>query len=667
MRTTSSPAHPDPGSQAARPGLGSAIRVLQTRPFRRYLIGQLVSNIGTWMQRAAQDLLILQLTGNSGASLGILTALQFLPQTLFGLYGGILADRYPKRRLLLLTQTLMCLQSLLLGVLTLTGMVNVWQLYALAFTLGTATALDSPARNAFVTEMVACEQVPSAVSLTAAQYNIARTLGPAAAGVAVAIAGTGIVFLLNAASYLAVLAALITMRANHLHTSTRSKRNKGTLTDALRHVGARPRLLLPITLIGLVGTFGFNFQVSMALMATTVFHSGAAVFGYLSAAYAAGSLLGALCGASQGTAPTARRLIVSTIVFGILEGIAGLSPGYPIFMALLLSTGLAAVTVLTTANAMIQLNADSRMRGRVTSIYLLVLLGGSPIGAPLAGLVCDTLGARYILILGGLICALGAIALAVAMKARSRRPRTRVVTWLNGAAIRRPAPATRLDTDRPHKHLGGPRPANVAISASSIIGTATRSLTVPRGLHRGRRAWRAGTGRPRPPGSTAGRPSARRRSCRPGWGQRRASAHPPSSPTGPPGTTTYSAPYSSMKTSRCSASRRRAVASFSGLRRTSDQPERSPLFGQRDPDGAAHVLRLRTHRRRGRDGGSLRRQRDNGAAEYQFAQDPSTHHRNPGHCRAGSDRWTAIGAQIRGSRDLWVRAGHHRRRRQALT
>jgi MFS family permease len=400
----------DPDAKPARHPAGPALRVLRNVDFRRYLIGQLVSNTGTWMQRAAQDLLILKLTGDSGSSLGILTALQFLPQTLFGLYGGVLADRYGRRRLLLLTQTLMAVQSLLLGALTVTGTVTTWHLYALAFALGAVTALDSPTRNAFVAEMVTREQLPSAVSLSTAQFNIARIAGPAAAGLTVASGGSGVVFLVNAVSYLAVIAGLLAMGAGPPRPPGPPSLDDRGLRDAFRHVRARPRLLLPISLIALVGTFGFNFQVSMALMATTVFHSGAAAFGYLSAAYAAGSLIGALRGASRGTPPGVRRLAVSAVVFGVLEVAAGLTPGWVVFMAVLVPTGMAAATVITTANAMTQLNTDPAMRGRVMSIYLLVLLGGTPIGAPLTGLVSDTLGARYALVLGGLISALAAVA-----------------------------------------------------------------------------------------------------------------------------------------------------------------------------------------------------------------------------------------------------------------
>ncbi|MFI1160331.1 MFS transporter [Streptomyces sioyaensis] len=399
-----------------------ALATLGARNFRRYLIGQLVSNTGTWMQRAAQDLLVLQLTGNSGSSVGILTALQFLPQTLFGLFGGVFADRCAKRRLLIVTQTAMALQSLVLGVLTVTGTVNLWYVYLLAFVLGTATALDSPARNAFVAELVGRERLSNAVSLNSAQFNVARTIGPAVAGLAVAVAGTGPVFLINAASYLAVLYGLIVIRPDELHAPRDRKRGDTRLSDAFRAIRSTPDLLLPLTVIAFVGTFGLNFQVTISLVALTVFHSGSAAYGYLSAAYAIGSLIGALRGAGKRKPPTTRRLVTATVAFGALEAVAGLVPGPTTFLLVLLPTGLASVTVTTTANAMTQLHADPELRGRIVSVYLLVLLGGTPVGAPLVGLVSDTLGARFSLILGGAISALAAVALSAAISARSRAP-----------------------------------------------------------------------------------------------------------------------------------------------------------------------------------------------------------------------------------------------------
>ncbi|MEU9453058.1 MFS transporter [Streptomyces sp. NPDC048277] len=403
----------------ASPRLPTALTALSIRAFRRYLLGQLTSNIGTWMQRAAQDLLVLHLTGDSGSAVGIVTALQFLPQTLFGLAGGVLADRCPKQRLLLLTQTAMAMQSLLLGLLTATGAVNLLSVYALAFALGTATAVDGPARTAYISELVSREHVPTAVSLNSAQFNLARILGPALAGLTVATFGTAPVFLMNAVSYLAVLYALTTLPPPK--PNARAHPHPPRLREAFQSITTTPDLLLPIGLIAVVGTFGLNFQVTTSLVAITVFHSGAAAFGYLSAAYAVGSLLGAAYGASRGKPPSTRRLTTTTVVFGALEAALGLMPGYGTFMALLIPTGFAAVTVTTTANALTQLNAAPHLRGRVMSVYFLVLLGGTPVGAPLTGLVSDTLGARAALILAGTVSAAAALALPALPAARAHR------------------------------------------------------------------------------------------------------------------------------------------------------------------------------------------------------------------------------------------------------
>ncbi|WP_369394314.1 MFS transporter [Streptomyces sp. CG1] len=400
---------------------GTALDTLTIRPFRRYLLGQLTSNTGTWMQRAAQDLLVLHLTGNSGSAVGVVTALQFLPQTLFGLTGGVLADRFPKRRMLLITQTGMAVQSLLLGLLTVTGAVSLWSVYALALALGTATAIDSPARNAFISELVSRDRVPAAVSLNSAQFNVARILGPAAAGLTVAAVGTGPVFLINAVSYLAVLYGLITVPTGTAREHGGAQPGGPWLAEAFRHITATPELLLPIALIAVVGTFGFNFQVTISLVAIKVFHSGTAAFGCLSAAYAAGSLIGAILTAHSGHLPTVRRLVTATALFGALEAALGLMPGYGTFMALLIPSGYAAVTVTTTANALAQLHAGPHLRGRVLSVYFLVLLGGTPIGAPLVGLVSDAFGTRASLILGGLVSALSALAVSGWATARARR------------------------------------------------------------------------------------------------------------------------------------------------------------------------------------------------------------------------------------------------------
>ncbi|WP_438483854.1 MFS transporter [Streptomyces sp. S186] len=405
-------------TEAETPPPGPAApHALRVPAFRRYLLGQLVSNTGTWMQRAAQDWLVLQLTGHSGTAVGIVTALQFLPQSLFGLWGGVIADRYPKRTLLLLTQSLMAGQALLLGTLTLGGTVRVWHVYALATALGAVTALDGPARNAFLGELVGRARLPSAVSVNAAQFNAARFLGPAAAGVTIAALGSGWVFLLNAVSYAAVLAGLGTIRPHGLVPAHRRAANDVRLTDALRHIRATPPLRRTLALTAVIGTFCLNFQVTISLMAATAFHTGAAAFGALSAAYAAGSLLGALRAAGRSRPPSLRLLVGWAAAFGLLEAATGVMPTPVACAVLLVPTGAAAVLVTTTANTLVQLTTDPEMRGRVLSVYFLVLLGGTPLGAPLIGWIAQTFGARYGLVLGGAAGLLAAGAVAAARPA----------------------------------------------------------------------------------------------------------------------------------------------------------------------------------------------------------------------------------------------------------
>ncbi|MFF8308886.1 MFS transporter [Streptomyces lydicus] len=419
---------PPPGRPAQHP--------LRVRAFRRYVTGQLVSNTGTWMQRAAQDWLVLQLTGHSGTAVGIVTALQFLPQSLLGLWGGVIADRYAKRTLLLTTQSLMAGQALLLGVLTLGDTVRVWHVHALALFLGVVTALDGPARNAFIGELVGRERLPSAVSLNAAQFNAARVLGPAAAGVTIAAVGNGWVFLLNAVSYAAVLAGLATMRPGELASASRRAAKDVRLTDALRHIRTTRALRRTLLLTAVIGTFGLNFQVTVSLMAATEFHTGAAAFGALSSAYAAGSLLGALRGAGRRRPPSLRLLVGWAATFGLLEAVTGVMPTPLACAVVLVPTGAAAVLVTTMANTLVQLTTAPDMRGRVLSVYFLVLLGGTPLGAPLIGWIAQTFGARYGLVLGGVAGLLAAGAVAAASVA-SAHPK--------GEASRDPVTAGRRD------------------------------------------------------------------------------------------------------------------------------------------------------------------------------------------------------------------------------
>jgi len=383
------------------------------------------------MQRVAQDWLVLELTRNSGTALGITTGLQFLPLLLFSLWGGVIADRYSKRQILMVTQTIMGLLALTLGVLALTGAVRIWHVYALAFALGLATAVDNPTRQSFAVEMVGRDAMANAIALNSAVFNLARIAGPAVAGVVIGLVGTPAAFLLNAASYGAVLIGLKLMRPAELHPAQRTELRDGQLREALLYVRASPTLWMPLVLIFFVATFGMNFQVTTALMSRTVFHTGASAFGLASAVFAVGALGGALLAARR-SRPTLRLLLATSFAFGILEVVTGLAPDYLTFLIALVPTGLALLTFTTAANSSTQLNTAPDMRGRVMGLYMLVFLGGAPLGSPLAGWLAEVSGTRLSMVAGGVISAAAAVVMAH-MLARSRGVQVR--TYLRRAVL----------------------------------------------------------------------------------------------------------------------------------------------------------------------------------------------------------------------------------------
>lgn len=382
-------------------------RSLKNRNYRLFMSGQVISNTGTWMQRIAQDWLVLQLTHGSGTALGVTTGLQFLPLLLFGLWGGVLADRYPRRRLLMFTQAAMGVPALLLGILALTGQAQVWHVYVLAFVLGMGSAFDNPARQIFTHELVGKDDLPNAVALNSATFNGARIIGPAVAGLLIAAVGTGPVFMINAASFGAVLLVLGMMR--DIKAKPPVPRKKGQLSEGLRYVRGRPDLISLLCVIGMVAGFGMNFQITTALVATEVFGKGASAFGLASAMLAVGALTGALLAARR-IAPTRKVLYGAVLVFGIFEMLTGLMPTWPLFLGFLVPTGIALMTFTTAANATMQLSVDGEMRGRVMGLYMLVFLGTSPIASPLVGWLAEHAGPRATIVLGGLISVLTAAA-----------------------------------------------------------------------------------------------------------------------------------------------------------------------------------------------------------------------------------------------------------------
>jgi len=394
---------------------------LRVRNYRLFASGQVVSLSGTWMQRVAQDWLVLNLSHNSGTAIGITTGLQFAPFLFFGLYGGVIADRFPKRRTLVVTQVVMGVLALWLGLLDVTGAVQLWHVYALAFALGTASAIDAPVRQAFVTELVGPSLLPNAVGLNSATFNAARVLGPAAAGLMIASVGTAWVFLANAASFVAVIGCLLAMRDDELYVGKPAGRRPGAVREGLRYVRARPDLLAMIFLVGVIGTLGFNFQITSALLTKNTFHHGAESYGLISAVYAFGSLLGALASARRGR-PSLRVVFLAAAAYGVLEITAGLMPSYWSFFAVLIPFGFATLTFSTATNTSIQTSVSAVMRGRVMALYLLVFMGGTPIGAPLIGWIGQAAGPRWSLIIGGL-ASLGAAIAAAAYLARREQLR----------------------------------------------------------------------------------------------------------------------------------------------------------------------------------------------------------------------------------------------------
>lgn len=402
-------------------------RSLANRNYRLFASGQLVSLTGTWMQNVAQDWLVIDLSRhNAGTAVGVTTALQWLPMLLFGLWGGVFADRRNKRRVILATQTAQGLLALSLGLLVVTHVVQVWMVMVFAFALGMTTVFDLPARQAFVVEMVGPDDVANAVGLNSATFNSARIVGPALAGLMIAHGGTAPVFFLNAASYLAVIYGLTLMRESELFGGrNRVERAKGQLRAGVKYVTARRDLLLPIVMAGVIGMVGLNFQITLALMAKLQFHRSAATYGTLSALLAGGSLGGALYVARR-QRPTRTLLVGAALAFGVLETVLGLMPNIVLFSILLVPTGFAVIAFSATALATVQIGAGEAMRGRVLALYGLVFIGGTPIGAPIIGWLGQHVGPRSSLVVGGL----GSLAIALAAGALLFRS--------SGRTLRRP-------------------------------------------------------------------------------------------------------------------------------------------------------------------------------------------------------------------------------------
>ena len=401
--------------------MSPTFRALAHRNYRLYYTGGFVSNIGTWMQRIAQDWLVLLLSNNSGTALGITTGLQFLPILLLSPYAGAIADRFPKKRLLQLAQVMMAAPAVLLGVLAVTGLAEQWHVYAIALLFGIGTAFEAPVRQSFIHELVTPEDMPNAVGLNSASFNGARIIGPGLAGLMIAALGSGVeatgyVILINAASYAAVLVALQGIRDLPGPDGPRPPR-KGMVVDGMRYVRSRPDLMLVLGVMFFVGTFGLNFQLTSALMATEVYGKGAGEYGVIGSIMALGSITGALLSARRETVRL-RLVLISAVVFGLAEIGIALMPTYLTFVLLTPLIGITALTTITAANTVMQLTVPAELRGRVMALYLMVFMGGTPLGSPLVGWIGEAFGARWSLIGGGLASVLGTL-LCVALFVRA--------------------------------------------------------------------------------------------------------------------------------------------------------------------------------------------------------------------------------------------------------
>jgi MFS family permease len=396
-------------------------RALRSFNFRVWSAGALVSNIGTWMQRVAQDWLVLtRLTHHDASALGIVMALQFAPQLLLLPWTGYAADRFNRRTLLMATQATMGVLALALGALTIAGVVRLWHVYVFAFIFGVAAAVDAPVRQTFVAELVGDEDLPSAVSLNSTSFNAARLVGPAAAGLVIAEGGTGWAFLINGISFAAVLISMSLFRMAELRANARASGSAGGFVAGLRYVWHRPDLCGILIMLFLVGTFGLNFPIFISTMAVNVFHTDARGFGLLSSIMAIGTIAGALlAGASR---PRFGSLLAGAGVFGIGCTLGAMAPGYWWFAGALVIVGVAALTLTNNTNSMMQLTTEPEMRGRVMAFRVAVALGGTPIGAPIVGWVANRFGPRWAL---GVGAASGFAAAIVALYVMGQRIRRR--------------------------------------------------------------------------------------------------------------------------------------------------------------------------------------------------------------------------------------------------
>lgn len=382
---------------------GQTFAALGNRNFRRYISGQAVSVVGTWMQIVAQGWLVLQLTG-SGTQIGLVAALQTVPMLLLGPYGGVVADRVDKRRLMVILQSLMGVQALAMGVLAATGAIEIWHVYVLAVVLGLNQCFENPSRQAFMMELVGAEHVRNAVSLQSTLNSASRVLGPAAAGVVIGVGGLPLCFLLNAASFVVVVATLLTLDTSALRPTPPAPRTRGQLRAGLRYAATTPAVAVPLVMMALMGTFTYEFKVVLPVVADAVFRAGASGYGFMTAAMGIGAVAGGLAVATWGRTGV-RALTGTAVAFGVCVALTAAAPALWAAVALLVLVGVFSVGFTATANSTLQLAADPSMRGRVMALWGVAFLGSTAVGGPIAGWVAENLGGRAGLALGALACA----------------------------------------------------------------------------------------------------------------------------------------------------------------------------------------------------------------------------------------------------------------------
>jgi MFS family permease len=401
--------------------LHRTFNALTVRNFRLYFTGQVISTSGTWMQGVAQAILVLDRLHGSGVAVGLVWAFQFLPLLFFASWGGLMADRFDKRRLLFVTQSTAGCLAVVLGILTITNSIQLWEVYLLALCLGCVNTVDNPARQTFVSEMVGDDLLPNAVSLNSVVMNGARVIGPAIGGVLIVTVGLGLCFFVNAASFAAVIVALALMRPAEFMHHPRAARAKGQVRAGLRYTWNTPNLRDPLLLMAIVGIFAYNFNVTLPLFAKLTFHGGAGIYALFSAAVGTGAVMGGLIVAHRGRS-TPGLLAGVGMTFGLLLALVSVAPNIVTATVSLMVMGAVSIAFIATANATLQLGAEPMMRGRVMALYATAFLGSTPIGSPLVGAISDWSSPRVALALGGVITAIASAPLAVRALRQRKAP-----------------------------------------------------------------------------------------------------------------------------------------------------------------------------------------------------------------------------------------------------